>query len=56
MAEWDTHPNESLGDNTPETYLKQIEQELESLERKKEYLLSERERIERESFDYRELQ
>lgn len=49
MPEWELHPFESMGDNSPETALKQLYQELEAAERKKEYVLSEIERIESES-------
>lgn len=44
MAEWEINPYEQFP-QTPELYFKQLEQELESIERRKEYLLSERQRI-----------
>ena len=51
MAEWEIRPFETMGDNSPESQLIQVEQELEGLERKKEFLLEEKERYEQEIND-----
>lgn len=45
MAEWELTPFETVGDNTPQTYFKQIEQELASVESRRQYLLEERRRV-----------
>lgn len=44
MPEWETHPFDNFP-QTPQEYFKQVEQELEALERRREYLLEERIRI-----------
>lgn len=48
MPGWEIDPFKTVGDNTPETQLEQIDQELESMARRLPYLLEEKSRLLRE--------